>query len=75
MSTQDSKKRKRKGIIITTGVHVVVVIFFSIFGFDVIDPKKGAVEVEWEIEGVVDAGGKIQDESVAQKLSDKIKLP
>ncbi len=72
MSTQDSKKRKRKGIIFTTGVHVVVVILFCIFGFDVIDPKKGAVEVEWEIEGVVDAGGKIEDESVAQKLSDKI---
>jgi len=48
--------RKRKGIIITVVAHLLIV-FCVLFGFKVVDPKPGDIEVTWEIQGIENAGG------------------
>lgn len=50
-------KRRNKGIAIAALFHAFALVCFFLFGFEVIDPKPGDIEVSWEIQGVEDAGG------------------
>jgi hypothetical protein len=65
----DEKDRKRKGIIVTICVHLCFIACFILFGFKVIDPKKGTTELTWEVQGITDAGGKSQENPTAEKPS------
>ena len=65
----DEKKRKRTGIIVTICVHLSFIACFILFGFKVIDPKKGTTELTWEVQGVTDAGGESQETPTAEKPS------
>ncbi len=65
----DKKNRKRTGIIVTICVHLSFIVCFILFGFKVVDPKKGTTELTWEVEGVTDAGGESQDTPTSEKPS------
>lgn len=69
METQESKKRKQKGIIITVVSHAIAIILFCIFGFDVVDPKPAGLDIEWAIEGVQDAGGDDNLENTSETVA------
>lgn len=71
MKDNDKTSRKRKGIIIAAAVHVTAIILFFILGFDVVDPKKGTVEVTWEMHGEPDQGGENPNQPTAENPSDK----
>ena len=71
MESQEAKKRKRKGLIVTISVHAVIITLFCLFGFEVIDPKPGGMEVEWAVEGIEDAGGENVNENTSETVSDK----
>lgn len=73
MEKEEAKKRKRKGLIVTATTHVIVITLFCLFGFDIIEPKPGDIEVEWVMEGAEDAGGKTEEEMTAQKVADEAK--
>tara|TARA_B100000795_G_C22686894_1_gene394023 strand:+ start:131 stop:946 length:816 start_codon:yes stop_codon:yes gene_type:complete len=62
----NAKSRKRTGIIITTVVHVLLVVFFILFGFKVVDPKIDT-EISWQVQGVEDAGGENNETPTAEK--------
>jgi hypothetical protein len=65
----DEKDRKRAGIIITICVHLSFIACFILFGFKVVDPKKGTTELTWEIEGVTNAGGESQNTPTSEAPS------
>ncbi len=69
MATDESKNRKRRGLIVTTTVHAIVLVLFCLFGFEIIDPKPGGMEIEWAVEGIENAGGETLDESSAEEIS------
>ena len=65
----DEKRRKRTGLIVTICVHLIFIACFILFGFKVVDPKKGTTELTWEVQGVTDAGGKSQEKATSEKPS------
>lgn len=70
-NSQGNKNNKKNGVIITTISHVIIIVLFCLFGFTKEDPKMG-ITFEWELEGIENAGGKTQEVSEAQKLSNEI---
>ena len=65
----DEKRRKRVGIIVTIFVHFSFIVCFLLFGFKVVDPKKGTTELTWEVQGVKDAGGESEEKATSEKPS------
>ena len=59
----DEKRRKRTGLIVTICVHLSFIACFILFGFKVVDPKKGTTELTWEVQGVTDAGGESKEKA------------
>lgn len=62
----NEKSRKRTGILVTVTLHAFMVVFFILFGFKVIDPKPGDIEVTWEVQGVENAGGENTETPTAE---------
>lgn len=75
MESQESKNRKRKGLIVTISVHAVVLVLFCLFGFEIIDPKPGGMEIEWAVEGIEDAGGENNQENTSEETSSENNTP
>ncbi len=75
MATDESKNRKRRGLIVTTTVHVIVLVLFCLFGFEIIDPKPGGMEIEWAVEGVENAGGENNQENTSEETSQENQTP
>ncbi len=75
MASEESKEKKRKGLIVTTTVHIIVLVLFCLFGFEIIDPKPGGMEIEWAIEGVENAGGENNQENTSEETSTENQTP
>lgn len=75
MASKESKNRKRKGLIVTTTVHVIALVLFCLFGFEIIDPKPGGMEIEWAVEGVEDAGGENNQDNTSEETSQENQTP
>ena len=65
----DEKRRKRTGLIVTICVHLSFIACFILFGFKVVDPKKGTTELTWEVQGVTDAGGESKEKATSENPS------
>ena len=65
----EEKRRKRIGLIVTICVHLSFIACFILFGFKVVDPKKGTTELTWEVQGVTDAGGESKEKATSENPS------
>jgi len=66
-SKEEIKNRKRKGAIVTTIVHVLIIVLLCAYQMDKIDPKPGVIEIGWELDGMEDSelASKIKNTDVA----------
>lgn len=66
---EENKERIRKGIIITTIVHVVAIILFFILGFEVVEPKSDYPQIVWEMKGDPNAGNNSPEPATSENPS------
>lgn len=66
-SKQEVKNRKRKGAIITTVVHVILILLLCAYKMDKIDPIPGVIEIGWELDGMdnTELASKVQNTDIA----------